>query len=142
MQRLGSRATAFQPPATYPLAARAASGNVDVMLTLLGAIMIAVPIAWLVSKVHDVWLSPDFRILKFKEGDQWQHTLTLKNKYEAEHEWLDLRKGTVWETRPMHRLIRASEDQKALTQQGGATNGSQPIGAETNRPSVKAGSDR
>lgn len=135
----------FRPPATSPLAARVASGNVEVMLTLLGAIivamMIAAPIAWVVSKAHDVWVSPDFRILKFKEGDQWQHTLTLKNKYEAEHEWFDLRKGTVWETRPMHRLIRASEEQKALTQQGGATNRSQLIRAETNRPSVKAGSN-
>ncbi len=55
------------------------------MMNLVFAIMIAVPVAWLVSKVHDVWISPDFRILKFKEGDQWQHTLTLKNKYEAEY---------------------------------------------------------
>jgi hypothetical protein len=131
----------FQPPATYPLAARAASGNVDLMMNLVFAIMIAVPIAWVVSEAHDVWVSPDFRILKFKEGDQWQHTLTLKNKHEAEYEWFDLRKGTVWETRPMHRLIRASEDQKAMTQQGGATNRSQQIRPETNRPSVKAGSN-
>ncbi len=35
------------------------------------------------AKVHDVSVSPDFRVLKFKEGDQWQHTLTLKNKYEV-----------------------------------------------------------
>jgi hypothetical protein len=93
------------------------------------------------AKVHDVWTSPDFRILRFKEGDQWQHTLTLKNKYEAEHAWVDLPKGTIRGTRPMHRLIRASEDQKAMTQQGGATNGSQPIRAETNGTSSKAGSN-
>ena len=93
------------------------------------------------AKVHDVWISPDFRILKFKEGDQWQHTLTLKNKYEAEYEWFDLRKGTVWGTRPMYRLIRASEEQKAMTQQGGATNRSGLVRAETNGPSSKAGSN-
>jgi hypothetical protein len=94
------------------------------------------------AKVHDVWTSPDFRILRFKEGDQWQHTLTLKNKYEAEHAWVDLPKGTIRGTRPMHRLIRASENQKAMTQQGRATNRSEPIRPETNHPSVKAGSDR
>jgi len=93
------------------------------------------------AKAHDVSISPDFRILKFKEDDQWQHTLTLKNKYEADHEWFDLRKGTVWETRPMHRLIRASEDQKAMTQQGGVTNRSELSHAETNGTSVKAGSN-
>jgi hypothetical protein len=93
------------------------------------------------AKVHDVWVSPDLRILKFKEGDQWQHTLTLKNKYEAEYEWFDLRKGTVWGTRPMYRLIRASEEQKAMTQQGGATNRSEMIRAETNGTSSKAGSN-
>ena len=112
------------------------------MMNLVFAIMIAVPVAWLVSKAHDVSISPDFRILKFKEGDQWRHTLTLKNKYEADHEWVDLPKGTIRGTRPMHRLIRASEEQKALTQQGGPTNRSELIPAETNRPSVKAGSDR
>lgn len=70
---------------------------------------------------------PDFRVLKFKEGDQWQHTLTLKNKYEADYEWFDLQKGTVWQTCPVYKLIRASEEQKAMTQQDGAASRSQPI---------------
>jgi hypothetical protein len=68
------------------------------------------------AKVHDVSISPDFRVLKFQEGAQWLHTLTLKNKYEASYEWFDLQKGTVWETRPVYKLIRASDEQKAMTQ--------------------------
>jgi hypothetical protein len=94
------------------------------------------------AKVHDVSISPDFRVLKFKEGDQWIHTLTLKNKYEASYEWFDIQKGTVWETRPVYKLIRASNEQKAMTQQDGPANQSQPIRAETNRTSAAAGSDR
>jgi hypothetical protein len=66
--------------------------------------------------VHSVSISPDNTVLKFKEGDQWLHTLTLKNKYEASYEWFDLEKGTVWETRPMYKLIRASDEQKRMTQ--------------------------
>jgi hypothetical protein len=69
------------------------------------------------SKVHSVSVSPDFTVLKFKEGDQWLHTLTLKNKYEASYEWFDLEKNTIWQTIPIHKLIRASEEQKRMTQQ-------------------------
>jgi len=93
-------------------------------------------------KVHEVSTSPDFRVLKFKEGDQWLHTLTLKNKYEAIYEWFDLQKGTVWQTRPVYKLVRASEEQKAMTQQNGAANRSQPIRTETSPTSAAAGSDR
>lgn len=94
------------------------------------------------AKVHDVSVSPDFRVLKFKEGDQWLHTLTLKNKYEASYEWFDLQKGTVWETRPVYKLIRASDNQKAMTQPDGAANGGLPIRSETNSTSSAAGSGR
>ena len=94
------------------------------------------------TKMHSVSVSRDFTILKFKEGDQWSHTLTLTNKYEASHEWFDLRKGAVWETRPMYKLIRASDDQKRMTQRDGATNVSQPIRSETNPTSPAAGSGR
>ena len=94
------------------------------------------------AKVHDVSVSPDFRVLKFKEGDQWLHTLTLKNKYEASCEWFDLQKEEVRETRPVYKLIRASDDQKAMTQPDGAANWSQPIRSETNRTSSTAGSRR
>jgi hypothetical protein len=69
------------------------------------------------AEVHSVSISPDFRVLKFKEGDRWQHTLTLKNKYEASEEWFDLQKGTVWETRPVFKLIRATDGQKTMPQQ-------------------------
>ena len=68
------------------------------------------------AEVHSVSVSPDFTVLKFKEGEQWLHTLTLKNKYEASYEWFDLKEGKVWETRPIYRLIRASEEQKQMTQ--------------------------
>jgi hypothetical protein len=74
------------------------------------------------AKVHDVFISPDFRVLKFKEGDRWLHTLTLKNNYEASYEWFDLQKAMVWETRPVYKLIRASDEQKAMTQQDGPAN--------------------
>ena len=70
------------------------------------------------TKMHSVSVSPDFTILKFKEGDQWSHTLTLTNKYEANHEWFDLKKGAVWETRSLYKLIRASDEQKRMTQSG------------------------
>lgn len=82
------------------------------------------------AKVHSVSVSPDFTVLKFKEGDQWLHTLTLKNKYEASYQWFDLEKGTVWETRPIYKLITASEEQKRMTQQDGAANVIQPACSE------------
>jgi uncharacterized protein with PQ loop repeat len=94
------------------------------------------------TKMHSVSVSPDFTILKFKEGDQWSHTLILTNKYEASHEWFDLQKGAVWETRPMYKLIRASDEQKRMTQQDGPANGRQPIRSETNRTSEAAASRR
>lgn len=78
-------------------------------------------------KVHSVSISPDFRVLKFKEGDKWLHTITLKNKYEASYEWFDLEEGKVWQTRPAYKLIRATDEQKAATQQDNAANQSQPV---------------
>lgn len=94
------------------------------------------------AKVHDVSVSPDFRVLKFKEEDQWQHTLTLKNKYEATYEWFDLQKGAVWDTRSVYKLIRASEEQKAMTQQNDSADGRQPIRLETNSMSLSPESPR
>jgi hypothetical protein len=69
------------------------------------------------TEMQSVSVSPDFTVLKFKEGDQWSHKIALTSKYEASHEWFDLQKGAVWETRPMHKLIRASDEQKRMTQQ-------------------------
>ncbi len=94
------------------------------------------------TKMHSFSVSPDFTVLKFKEGDQWSHTVTLKNKYEATHEWFDLKKGTVWMTRTMHKLIRASDEQKRMTQQDGPANRSQSSRSETNQTSSAAGSRR
>jgi hypothetical protein len=78
------------------------------------------------AKVHNVTVSPDFRILTFEEGDHWRHTLTLKNKYEASYEWFDLQAGTVWRTETIYKLIRATDEQKAMTQQAAATNAAPP----------------
>ena len=72
------------------------------------------------AEVHSISVSPDFTVLKFKEGEQWLHTLTLKNKYEASYEWFDLKEGKVWQTRPIYRLIRATEEQKQMTQRNAA----------------------
>jgi hypothetical protein len=92
------------------------------------------------SKVHSISVSSNFIVLKFKEGDQWLHTLTLKNKYEASYEWLDLEKGTVWQTRPIYKLVRASDEQKKMTQQNGLTNTNQGIHLGTNRMPAEVGS--
>lgn len=92
-------------------------------------------------KMHSVTVSPDFTVLKFKEGERWLHTLTLKNKYEAIYEWFDLEKGSVWETGAMYKLIRASAEQKKMTHDNPA-NGRQPIHPETNQTSTATGSRR
>jgi hypothetical protein len=68
------------------------------------------------AKVHSVSLSPDFKTLKFKEGDLWLHTLTLKNKYEASYEWFDLQKGSIWQTRPIYKLVKPSEAPQRITE--------------------------
>jgi hypothetical protein len=64
-----------------------------------------------------VSISPDARVLKFRETTRWQHTFTLKNKYEASHEWLNLSAQTVWRTEPIFKLIRATAQQKRFTEQ-------------------------
>jgi hypothetical protein len=79
------------------------------------------------TKMHSVTVSQDFTVLKFKEGAQWSHTVTLTNKYEASHEWFDLQKGSVLETRPIYKLIRA---------------GAQPIRSQTNSTSPPAAPSR
>lgn len=83
------------------------------------------------AKIHNMTVSPDFRVLKFEEGDQWRHTLTLKNKYEASCEWFDLQAGTVWRTETMYKLIRATNEQKAMTQQAKALNENEPAASNT-----------
>jgi hypothetical protein len=76
--------------------------------------------------MHSVCVADDFRVLKFEEGSRWRHTLSLKNKYEASHEWFDLESQAVWRTEPMNKLTRATEEQKRLTQGGALLNGAGP----------------
>lgn len=64
-------------------------------------------------RMHDVAISHDFRVLKFKEGSSWQHSLTLTNQHEASHEWVDLEKQSVWRTGKLHKLVRASATLKS-----------------------------
>jgi hypothetical protein len=68
-------------------------------------------------KMANVVVSADFRSITFNEGDQWRHELTLKNKYEATHVWRDLKKDSVWQTDTLHKLRRATPEQRAFTQQ-------------------------
>ena len=68
-------------------------------------------------KMTNVELSDNFASLTFTEGDQWRHELTLKNKYEATHVWRDLSNNSVWQTDTLHKLRRATPEQRAFTQQ-------------------------
>lgn len=69
------------------------------------------------TNMHSVTASEDFRVVKFKEGEQWLHTLTLKNKYEASHEWFDLTEQKILQTDTLHKLRRATDSEKSVTQQ-------------------------
>ena len=75
-------------------------------------------------RMHSVTTSEDFESIKFKESEQWLHTLTLKNKYEASHEWFDLREQKIWQTDTLHKLRRATESERSVTQQ---TNNQQAV---------------
>ncbi len=69
-------------------------------------------------KMTNVVISDDSRTITFTEGDQWRHELRLANKYEATHVWRHLDNDQVWQTDTLHKLIRATPDQRAFTQQG------------------------
>lgn len=84
------------------------------------------------TKMQSVSVSQDFTVLKFAEGARWSHTLTLRNKYEATHEWFDVTENKVWKTDTMHKLIRASDQQKQTTQRIPPTSVSQPVRSEAN----------
>jgi hypothetical protein len=68
-------------------------------------------------QLHSVTTSEDFKSMKFKEGEQWLHTLTLKNKYEVTHEWFDLKEQKIWQTDTLHKLRRATDSERSVTQQ-------------------------
>ena len=75
-------------------------------------------------RMHSVTVSEDFKSMKFKEGEHWLHTLTLKNKYEASHEWFDLKEQKIWQTDTLHKLRRATDSERSVTQQ---TNNQQAV---------------
>ncbi len=66
-------------------------------------------------RMHSVTVSADHAVFKFKEGEAWLHTLTLTNKYEATHEWFDLKNQKIWQTDTLHKLRRATEAEKGMT---------------------------
>ena len=68
-------------------------------------------------KMTNVSLSGDSKTLTFTEGEQWQHELTLTNKFEAVHVWRDLANNKIWQTDILHKLIRATSAQREFTQQ-------------------------
>lgn len=68
-------------------------------------------------KMHNVKVSEDARKMTFDEEDRWHHVLTLNNKYEARHEWLEADTGKPWKTDTLHKLIRATPAQRRFTQQ-------------------------
>lgn len=68
-------------------------------------------------RMHSVTVSDDFKTVKFNEGEQWLHTLTLKNKYEASHEWFDLKDQKTWQTDTLYKLRRATDSERRMTQQ-------------------------
>ena len=64
-----------------------------------------------------VTVSDDFSSIEFFEGSMWKHTVTLVNKYEAEHVWFDLEKKSEWKKERLYKLVRTTPDQKLFTQQ-------------------------
>ena len=66
--------------------------------------------------IHTVSLSADALRLTFSEGDKWIHELTIRNKYEAEHVWIDSGTGHTWKTEAIHKLIQATPEQRQFTQ--------------------------
>lgn len=68
-------------------------------------------------KMTNIEVSDDFSSITFTEGDRWRHELTLNNKYEATHVWHDLTNNSVWRTETMHKLRRATPEERAFTQQ-------------------------
>jgi len=65
----------------------------------------------------NIEVSDDFSFLTFTEGDRWRHELTLYNKYEATRVTYDLTNNSVWRTETLHKLRRATPEQRAFTQQ-------------------------
>ncbi len=67
--------------------------------------------------IRDVKLSEDSRTLTFNEGDRWHHEMTMENKYGATHIWREANTENIWQTDHLHKLVRATPEQKRFTQQ-------------------------
>jgi hypothetical protein len=68
-------------------------------------------------KMSDVMTSDDHRTLSFTEGGDIRHELTLQNKYEATPAIRDPVTGEVPPMKTLHKLIRATPQQRRFTQQ-------------------------
>lgn len=71
------------------------------------------------DRIRDVTVSDDFTSISFRDYG-FRHTIKLLNKYEAEHEWFDLEKQAMWRTDRLHKLIRATPEQKVFSKQSGS----------------------
>lgn len=62
-----------------------------------------------------ITISEDFITLQFQEQSRFRHTLTLKNKYLAEHEIYNLETKKVEKKEPMWRLVLPTQTQMQYT---------------------------
>ena len=70
-------------------------------------------------EMSDIQVSDDHRELTFHEGNRFRHEMTLLNKYEARHVWREFDSGRIWDSETMHKLVRATPEMRAFTQQYG-----------------------
>lgn len=70
-------------------------------------------------QIDKLIISDDFKSLAFIEGNQWSHELKLVNKFEATHTWKSLNNGSTWQSETLHKLVRATSEQRAFTLQSG-----------------------
>lgn len=62
-----------------------------------------------------VTVSEDFKTLQFQEQSRFRHTLTLKNKYLADHEIYNLETKKIERVEPMWRLVLPTPEQMKNT---------------------------
>jgi hypothetical protein len=70
-----------------------------------------------ITQIEDGNIDRVMSVLRRLNLDYQRHELTLKNKYEATHVWHDLSNNTIWKTDTLHKLRRATPEQRAFTQQ-------------------------
>lgn len=81
------------------------------------------------TSVHEIEDGHQDRVLKI-----WR---ALGQQYRPTYEWFDLRKGVVWKTETMHKLIRASSEQRKVTQRENPTSQGQSSRGQTDQPSQR-----